>query len=383
MQMIRDRLTKWRYTLSAAVGLGAVCFLGWVLLKQPEPAVQGVVQGIAACLDTLIPSLFPFMVLSAYLTESGLAQFMGRYTGALLRKLFRLPGCAAPVILLSYLGGYPAGGKAISRLLLRGELTEKQAGRMLCFCVGAGPSFVLTYVGSCLLGTPSSGSILLLSVTLSGLLLGVCTGLFSKDTAAVPEHPPVPPASSPLVCAVSDASRGMLSLCAMVVVFSALLSTASRLGWFAPLTRQLLLWGMSPGNAAALPFFLTEITAGCRTGAMARASLPLFAFGLGWGGLCVHFQVFSFFPRLPVSRVKFWCFRLLHGLGSALLCRVLLPFFPEVSAASALWSDSPSVGLAASIPAAAALFLLLLIMALDGNVPSLSGKGGIFPKKPR
>ena len=179
-----------------------------------------------------------------------------------------------------------------------------------------------------------------------------------------------------LVDSVTGAGRAMAVLCAFVIVFSVVLSLCREAGFFRPLARFLLLRGMEPGNAAALPSFLAEVTAGCRDGAQFGASLPLFAFGLGWGGLWVHLQIFSFFPQLPLSRWKFWLFRLLHGLGAAGLIWVLLPFFPEAAAASALWPEGVTGKTAASIPAAAALFLLLLIMALDGAqlLPLAKGK---------
>lgn len=352
--------------LRALALAGAVCVAAAALLCAPDAAGQGAAEGISTCLYTLIPSLFPFMVLCTYVTESGLATRMGRFTGPVMRALFRLPGAAAPVVLLGFIGGYPAGARGVSRLLARGEITREEAGRMLCFCVGAGPPFVLTAVGSLLLGSAQAGPVLLLAVTASGLLLGLLLRFTAPKSAPKAAPKPQPPSPSPFVNSVTGAGRAMAVLCAFVIVFSVVLSLCREAGLFRPLTRFLLLRGMGPGNAAALPSFLAEVTAGCRDGAQFGASLPLFAFGLGWGGLCVHLQIFSFFPELPLSRWKFWLFRLLHGLGAAGLTWVLLPFFPEAAAASALWPEGVTGKTAASIPAAAALFLLLLIMALDG-----------------
>ncbi len=347
--------------------LCCLCMLAVWLLKKPEIASAGVLQGMDACLGTLIPSLFPFMVLSCYLTESGLASRCGKIGSFLMHHLFRLPGCAAPVLLLGLVGGYPAGAKATACLMERGELTHKQAGRLLCFCISAGPPFVLTTVGACLLGNHSAGMILLLALTISALLLGFLTRFFHGKESEVQVSLPAPPAASPFVSAVSGASRAMASMCAFVVVFSVLLALIRDTGVISRIVHTLLLLGVSPGDAAALPSFISEVTSGCRDGALMRSSLPLFAFGLGWGGFCVHLQIFSFFENLPVSRLKFWLFRLLHGLFSAFVTWQLLPFFPECSTASSIWSQPLQGAMASSIPAAAALFLLLLVMALDGS----------------
>lgn len=357
--------------IAAALGTAACAF---ALLRFPGIAGAGVTQGLSSCVNTLIPSLFPFMVLSTYMAESGLASALGKWAQPVTRFLFRQPGCAAAAVLMGFVGGYPAGAKTVSRLWEQGELTREQAGRLLCFCVSAGPPFVLTAVGACLLGNPSAGVVLLLSVTLSGLLLGVCTRFRgsaqppqkAKETAQV--------SGSPFVSSVMGAARSMASMCALVIGFSVFLQFLEDLGAVRSVARFLILRGFYPGNGISLLPFLTEITAGCRTGAMVGASLPLFAFALGWGGVCVHLQVFSLFREFPVSRWVFRLFRFLHGLLSGVLCWALLPFFPQAESASSQWSSQLSAAASAPIPAVIVLFVLLLVMALDGSRFTLFGR---------
>lgn len=166
----------------------------------------------------------------------------------------------------------------------------------------------------------------------------------------------------------------MAAMCALVVGFSVLIQFLEDLGAVRWVARFLLLKGFHPGNSISILPFLTEITAGCRTGAMAGASLPLFAFALGWGGICVHLQVFSLFREFPLSRWVFRLFRFLHGLLSDVLCWLLLPFFPQAEAASSQWSSQLSAAASAPIPAVIVLFVLLLVMALDGSRFSLFGR---------
>ena len=357
----------------AAAAASAAAF-AFALLCFPGIAGAGVTQGLSSCVNTLIPSLFPFMVLSTYMAESGLAASLGKWAQPVTRFLFRQPGCAAAVVLMGFVGGYPAGAKTVSRLLEQGELTREQAGRLLCFCVSAGPPFVLTAVGACLLGNPSAGVVLLLSVTLSGLLLGVFTRFRGSAQPPQKAKGTVQTSGSPFVSSVMGAARSMAAMCALVVGFSVLLQFLEDLGVVRSIARFLILRGFYPGNGISLLPFLAEITAGCRTGAMAGASLPLFAFALGWGGVCVHLQVFSLFREFPVSRWVFRLFRLLHGLLSGALCWLLLPFFPQAESASSQWSSQLSAAASAPIPAVIVLFVLLLVMALDGSRFSLFGR---------
>lgn len=360
--------------LRIAFAAAATAACAFALLTFPGIAGAGVTQGLSSCANTLVPSLFPFMVLSAYLAESGLASAVGKYLQPVTRFLFRQPGCAAAVILMGFVGGYPAGAKTVSRLLEQGELTREQAGRLLCFCVSAGPPFVLTAIGACMLGNPAAGAVLLWSVTLSGLLLGLCTRFRGSAQPGAKAKKAAPPSGSPFVSSVMGAGRSMAAMCALVVGFSVLIQFLEDLGAVRWVARFLLLKGFHPGNSISLLPFLTEITAGCRTGAMAGASLPLFAFALGWGGICVHLQVFSLFREFPLSRWVFRLFRFLHGLLSGVLCWLLLPFFPQAEAASSQWSSQLSAAASAPIPAVIVLFVLLLVMALDGSRFSLFGR---------
>ena len=356
---------------AAALGTAACAF---ALLRFPGIAGAGVTQGLSSCMSTLLPSLFPFMVLSTYMAESGLAAAMGKWLQPLTRLFFRQPGCAATAVLMGFVGGYPAGAKTISGLLEQGELTREQAGRLLCFCVSAGPPFVLTAVGTCLLGNPSAGVVLLLSVTLSGLFLGICTRFRGNAQPPQKKQNIEKISDSPFVSSVMGAGRSMAAMCALVIGFSVFLQFLEDLGVLRSVARFLLLRGFHPGNGLSLLPFLTEITAGCRTGAIAGASLPLFAFALGWGGICVHLQVFSLFRDFPLSRWVFRLFRFLHGLLSGILCWVLLPFFPQAEAASSQWSSQLSAAASAPIPAVIVLFVLLLVMALDGSRFTLFGR---------
>lgn len=61
------------------------------LLLWPAASAQGMAQGISLCLETLVPSLFPFMVLADYLSASGLGESVGKRFHKLTQRLFALP----------------------------------------------------------------------------------------------------------------------------------------------------------------------------------------------------------------------------------------------------------------------------------------------------
>lgn len=120
------------------VRAAALLLLALLLLRHRTAAAAGVVSGIHTCLGTLIPSLFPFILLACLCTNSRAAQVLFRPLSPVMRHVFRLPVCAAPAVLLGLTAGYPTGAKITANLYAAGKLTREQAARLLCFCTAPG-----------------------------------------------------------------------------------------------------------------------------------------------------------------------------------------------------------------------------------------------------
>ena len=157
------------------------------LLAYPQQAAEGAKNGIGYCLDILIPSLFPFMVLAVFVVKCGLAGKLGNLLERPVRFLFKLPGSAAAAILMSMVGGYPVGARSIAALHAAGELDDAQASRMLCFCVNAGPAFVISVVGIGFLKSAQAGMILFASQVFSSTVLGLLCGLAAQKLSSPPK----------------------------------------------------------------------------------------------------------------------------------------------------------------------------------------------------
>ena len=123
--------------LQTCLVAAAVLAVAAGILFLPSAASDGARKGLDFCGQILIPSLFPFMVLSSFIVKSGLAARMSTVLEPITRLLFRLPGCTGATIAVSLIGGYPAGARGIKALLERGDITPKQGERMLGFSVVA------------------------------------------------------------------------------------------------------------------------------------------------------------------------------------------------------------------------------------------------------
>ena len=103
--------------------------LGWgggaAALLFCSPSVgEGVRQGLAVCAAIMIPSLFPFLILSDFLGHTRIGALLERPLGGLMARLYRCPKELAPAILMSWVGGYPAGARVLAGMVECGALSQ-------------------------------------------------------------------------------------------------------------------------------------------------------------------------------------------------------------------------------------------------------------------
>lgn len=350
---------KYRTAALFAATVAAAC----ALLIFPAQAAAGAFKGVSYSLEILIPSLYPFMVLSVFVVRSGLAVKLGKHLEGPTRALFRLPGGTAASVLMSVIGGYPAGARSVASLYEAGAVNEEQAQRMLYFCVNAGPSFLITAVGAGFLKSPASGALLFCTQITVFLLLGLFSGALGRAEThgKTPEVKATPDTTRAFIASAADGASSVLSMCCFVVLFAALMNL-------------LRLLPFSPALSAAVSALL-EVTGGCSD--LARLGAPLWAvaFAVGWGGICVHFQVFAFTSAIRYSRLRFLSLRFLQGILSAAVCKCYQLLLPQSVAASAGTSGFVSAGLSGSVPASAALIALCAVLILSVGRKGLESDG--------
>ena len=348
-----------RLTAVTAVAVALFSLLiAFSLLYNPNIAAAGVKNGLTLCGNVVIPSLFPFLVLSGFLTLSPVSQVFSLLLRPLSR-LLRLPESAGLPLFLTFVGGYPAASLSISQLVDGRRLSSQDAQRMTWFCVNAGPSFLIGAVGAGLCKSVPYGVILYLSQIVSSLAIGLVVSRLLPDTGRSGEgaNPPkvgkLPPtcpsdgggvpkvaASKPLlsypnalVQSVSAGCQGMLSICAFVILFAAVLALCGEYEIFYRLARLLPL---SPSATAAVETLfsgLLEVTSGCAAAAQCPGFLPLLVipFLTSFSGLSVIFQIFHVFSGAGLSMRGFVLSRLVHGPVTAAAAFGLLKLFPGVS----------------------------------------------------
>lgn len=329
------------------IGIIISCYLMFIM---PDAVAKGITDGLKICFYTVFTSLFPFMVLSSYIIKSDVLSPVYKVLSPVTKIIFRQPECTVPVIIMSLIGGFPVGTKMTASLLENGRITVNQSKRLCMFCQNGGPAFVITAVGSGMLGSRRAGVIMFISLCVSSLMIGFASSFFDDKKSVDDKYKDF--AQSPLAAlsaSVSDNVRAALNICGWIVIFSALTECIKEMKF--------------NDSVYTAVISVLEVTKGCTQSAKIMP-IPIICGIIGFGGLCVHCQTFSFVHSTGLKYIRFFVGRVVSGALSALICHILLFFFP-VDIATSLQNVSAVMPFSVSAPTFFAMIIMCIIMIFD------------------
>lgn len=305
-----------------------------LLILDAKTALSGAREGVILCIYTVVPSLFPFITLSLLITSGS----MGKQISVLrpLGKICGVPDGAESLLIVSLLGGYPAGAQAVCQAYESDRITKSTAKRLLGFCNNAGPSFIFGMLGSIFSDIHVSWILWLIHFG-SAILVGILLPEKNQEHCCMDNSQPMA-----LSKAVKISLQTMGLICGWVILFRVLLAILSRwLLWLLPASLQVLFSGileLSNGcvQLALIPeestrFLLAavmlsfggvcvsmqtrSVTAPIGTGYYFPGKILQCIFSLFFAGIAQHFL----FPGQPLYHLPFIGYVLLTALGCLLL----------------------------------------------------------------
>ena len=162
-------------------------FCLFLILRNSDTAIEYMNRGLRLCAKTVIPSLFPFMVISELIVSGGIGSTLIRPLAPLFRRLFRIPAAGCCAVLLGMLCGFPVGAKSAMTALDQGQLTREEAERVLTFSNNPSSAFLINAVGVSLWGNRKFGVALYIVVLVSQVLTGILFAHLPRRAEAAPE----------------------------------------------------------------------------------------------------------------------------------------------------------------------------------------------------
>ena len=284
-------------------------------------AADGAVRGLKVCAGVVVPSLFPFFVLSGVLNRLGLPEFFGRLAEPWARRLFGVSGAGATAFVIGLCGGYPLGAVNVAQLYSWGDVDREEAQRLLAFCNNSGPAFLIGAAGTGVFGSGGWGLLLYISHVLAAVTVGVIMRGKAGEGGRRERGSAVESLPAALSESVSTSVAGMVKVCGFVVFFAAVTGMLEASGAFAALYGAMAArFGLELHWCRSLLTGLLELGGGigAMQGLSARpVNLALASFLIGWGGVSVHCQTMAALSGTGLSAARHTLGRLLCGIISA------------------------------------------------------------------
>ena len=255
--------------ITAALGM-------FILIMDTKTAVAGAQEGIKQCIRVIIPSIFPFFLVSGMFCQSMQQMYLSFLSP--IRKLCKMPHGSEPLLIVGLLGGYPVGAKEIANMYKAGMIDKKNAERMLGFCSNAGPSFIFGIIASQFTSQAAAFWILGIQI-LSAIITAAILPGYNEGPVKINVK------GTSLISVFNGSIRSIASVCGWVILFRVILAFFNR--WF--------LWS-TPDFIGVIVSGVLELANGCvQLHKIQNEGLRMIISSaiLSAGGVCVYLQTIS------------------------------------------------------------------------------------------
>ena len=340
-----------------------------LILANSKTISHSVIKGIHLCLNTLIPSIFIFLIFSNFCQETNVLKFILKPLEPIFQKLFKINKNLTSTIFFSLICGYPTGAYLISNLLETQQISKKTATRLMCFCVNAGPAFLIGAISVPFTGNINLGLILFISQTIAFFIIGMLCSinvkpekqeklnydnkfLKSKNKKSV---------SQIFINSINRAIKTMAIICGFAILFSAIIGFLFQITNFNFQHNRI---------AKALISGFFEVTNGITVFNKIDNLQSLLAITLisAFGGICVHCQLKAILAKFKISFKKFYAWRVLYCLISVISCYLFFKFFKTTLACTTTLTNTqikPGISTKNIVPSISLIILSIALLYCD------------------
>lgn len=280
-----------------------------LLLSKPQAASRGAAEAMVRWYASVAPALFPFLALMPLLTcdeavaayEALLARFMG--------SCFKMPGAAAPGMIVGMAAGTPAGALAARNVAAGAGMNRGQLQRLVAATAGFSPAFLVSGIGVGMLNSVAQGWKLWQAQLLTQITLMIMLRCAWKDRVEGVEAASGATDDRPIRGAV----LGILTVCGYMALFGALTGALGEWVGQGPADVLMCLLDVPSGALRVSTLALPEMT-----------RLPLLAGMCGFGGLCIIAQSLGALKGCGVAPGAYMGIRVLAGAIEAGYMALLL-----------------------------------------------------------
>lgn len=300
----------------------------------PREVMLSAKAGLLLWYNSVLPSIFPFLITSGILIEIGVVRKLGRYLEPVMRPLFNVPGSGAFALVMGSLSGYPLGAKIVADLREKNAVTKEEAQRLISFCNNSGPLFVVGAVGTAILGSVRAGYFILITGYIASLIVGLLFRFYKsgeRHNSRVSAQKYVLSQTQPqpfgkiLGGVVSRSVETVLQIGGFMLLFSVLISILERSGLLSMCANILCVFFVPENLALPVTKGIIEITNGAKavadTAVHINQKVIVTSMIISFSGLSIFAQTVSFISKTDISAKVYAFSKILqaavHGLIAA------------------------------------------------------------------
>ncbi len=272
-----------------------------------EKIAHSVKSGLSLCANVIIPSVFPFIILSDMLYSYIDFTSIG-FIGKTFEKIFKINRCGLYPFMLGILCGFPLGVKCASEIYREGYITKDEAERLIGFSNNTGPAFLVCGIGIGLRGKFYDGILLYAVMVFSSVLCGIIFSFGKKCE----NHESYKFKTRPfkITESIKNAGTNTLNICSYLTFFACIVG----------LLRNTI--GESFLYLTLIPFLEVGSSASIlsKTKLLSSiGSITLTSFAVAFSGFSVHLQALSFISDTDLSTKRYFLMKFVQGILSVII----------------------------------------------------------------
>ena len=273
--------------------------------------------------NNIIPSLFPFFILSELLIKFGFVEIISEILKKPIYYLFKVKKEASFVFIMSMLTGFPSSSKYVKELFLDNKISSDEASKILMFTHFSNPLFIIGTIATTFLNNQKMGLSILFAHYISNIIIGFLFRNYkpykyiekTNIKKAFNEIKPRENMGLILSKAIFNSFKTLFLILGIVIIFLCLTNLISYHLQLSPLKDGLLKG-------------LFEMTQGLKYISLLNISLKwkiiISAMIISFGGISVHAQIIGILGDTNIKYLPFLIARIIHMILAGLIVYLLI-----------------------------------------------------------
>lgn len=267
-----------------------------------------VMQGLLIWLSLVVPSLFPYFFVVAFISKLKLTSKIANGISPFSKRVFNLSGTAFFCYIVGAFSGYPLGSKLVGEFKEKCILSETESERASMISSNASPMFLIGSVGSVMFNSIKFGALLFLTHIISSLISALIFSRYKYKSKPTNNVAPFIKCDAIFYESVYSSVISMLVVGGIIALFYLLTNILFDVGALNVLIKPLTLILGNSESAKGITFALFEYTCGLKilaTSIPLKQALPIVSFICAFSGFSIIMQSVAYLKKAKIKTTPF------------------------------------------------------------------------------